>query len=102
MTRPQELDVIEMAIRIGNGPRREAMAASVDEIVALATALVEVWTAALGAEAVLEAIKISEDGAFQSADAGTMAAIRTFRHKFLNHMEAFRTIEGDEDNGKAE
>jgi len=95
----RDQDVIAIANTIRGNPRRAAMAATVNEVVAMATVLIDLWDAAVTAETTLQAIEISPTGGYRQTDADTMAAIRNYRAAFLNHMHAFRNSNGDEDNG---
>lgn len=89
-------DVLDVAERIKRNPRRAAMSASVYEIAAMASVLVDVWDAAITAEAVLSAININQ-ASLDPSDPDRLAAAAAYQSAFLDQMSAFRN--GEQDNG---
>lgn len=93
-----ETDPLEIAQRIVLNPRRASMQSSLYEIASVAAMLTDLWQAALAAEAALNAVTITETGVAEMSPE-TLSAVAAVRGAFLNHMDAFRTTNGDEDNG---
>lgn len=90
---------LEVAERIVLNPRRAAMGSSLYEIASVAAMLSDLWQAALAAEAALSALQFSSTNVVEIRP-DQHAAISSYRDAFLNHMDAFRTSEGDRDNGE--